>query len=93
LASCATPTPLPVPPETRSTGETAISFQVAPLVRLRVTSEGPIAAATNTGCAPRATDGFVVGDRAATAAEAAAAIAAFRSGDWRTPGAWHPADR
>jgi hypothetical protein len=92
LGECAAPASLPEPTDARSTGDTVTSFQVVALVRLRVASGHLVAAATNTGCAPRPTDTFLIGDRAATEAETAAALASFRSGDWRAPGAWHDAD-
>jgi hypothetical protein len=91
LASCAAPTPLPATTDERSDGATQVSFQVPAVVQLRVGAGRVTAAATNTGCAPRATDRFVVGDRLATAGESAAALAAFRTGDWRTPGVRHDA--
>jgi hypothetical protein len=87
-ASCAAPTPLAPVDGSRSDGATVVSFQVLALSRLRVDEGKVVAASTNTGCAPRSSDRFVVGDRLATSAEAAAALAAFRSGDWTTPGAW-----
>ena len=88
-ATCAAPTRLPAVSGARSDGATVVWFQVAVVVRLQVTDGRPVAASTNTGCAPRSGDTFVVGDRAATEAEATAAVAAFRAGDWRVPGAWH----
>jgi hypothetical protein len=91
-APCAAPTPLPPVTDARTDGATTVRFRVASVVHLRVSDARPVAASTNTGCAPRSTDAFVVGDRAATDAEAAAAVGAFRSGDWRTPGTWHDAD-
>ena len=89
-ATCAAPTPLVAPDGSRTDGETVVSFQVPALTRLRVEGATVVAVATNTGCAPQATDRFVVGDRLATPAEVDAALA-LRTGDWTTPGAWHPA--
>jgi hypothetical protein len=91
LGTCAAPTPLPASTAARSDGATRVSFQVPAVARLRLRSGRPSAAATNTGCAPRATDHFVVGERPATSGEVSAALATFRTGDWRTPGSWHPA--
>jgi hypothetical protein len=87
-ASCAAPTPLAPVDGSRSDGATVVSFQVSAVTRLQVDGGQVVAAATNTGCAPRSTDRFVVGVRLALPAETAAALAAFRSGDWTTPGAW-----
>ncbi|MCU1372768.1 MAG: hypothetical protein JWO68_54 [Actinomycetia bacterium] len=87
--ACAAPTPLAAVDGSRSDGATVVSFQVPALTRLRVEGGRVVGAATNTGCAPRPSDRFVVGDRLATPDEAAAAVTAFRSGDWTTPGAWH----
>jgi len=88
-AACAAPTPLVAPDGSRTDGETVVSFQVPALTRLRVDGGAVVAVATNTGCAPQATDRFVVDDRFATPAEVDAALA-VRTGDWTTPGAWHP---
>jgi hypothetical protein len=87
-ATCAAPTPLPAVDGSPSNAATVVSFQLPAMTRLRVDGARVVGAATNTGCAPRSTDRFVVGDRLATPVEAAAAVA-FRSGDWTTPGAWH----
>jgi hypothetical protein len=87
-ATCAAPTLLPPDDGSRSNGATTVSFEVPAVTLLRVDGARVVGAATNTGCAPRSTDRFVVGDRLATPVEAAAAVT-FRSGDWTTPGAWH----
>ena len=89
LPTCAAPTPPPAVTGARSSGATTVSFAVPATARIRLARGIPVAASTNTGCAPRSTDTFVVGARLATAAEAAATVAAFRTGDWRTPGVWH----
>ena len=87
--TCARPTAITAGPALP--GRTNVSFQVAARTRLRVTGGRVVAAATNTGCAPRATDEFVTGRRRSTAVEVRAALATFRSGDWTTPGTWHRA--
>jgi hypothetical protein len=88
-AACAAPTPVAAPDGSRSDGTTQVSVQVPAVARLRVVDGVVVAAATNTGCAPRSTDRFVVGERDAPPAEVAAALH-VTSGDWTTPGAWHP---
>ena len=88
-ATCAAPTPIAAPDGSRTDGATAVSFQIPALTRLRVEGGAVVAVSTNTGCAPRSTDRFVVGERFATPVEVEAALA-LRTGDWRTPGAWHP---
>jgi hypothetical protein len=88
--SCAAPTPVAAPDGARSTdGATRVALQVPAVTRLRVENGAVVAAATDTGCAPRPTDRFVVGARPATPAEVAAALGAA-TGDWTTPGTWHP---
>jgi hypothetical protein len=72
-------------------GETRVTFDVAPLARLEVDGSTLVAAMTNTGCAPRPTDTFVVGARPATGDEVAAALVTFTTGDWRQPGVRHRA--
>src|SRR4051794_12057117 len=57
--TCAAPTPLVAPDGSRSDGDTQVSFQVPAIARLRVADGHVVAAATNTGCAPRATDQVV----------------------------------
>lgn len=74
---------------TGSTGSTAVSFTVPATTWLRVRHGRVVGAATNTRCAPRPTDTFVVGGRPAAAAEIAAALGRFRTGNWTTPGHWH----
>src|SRR4051794_12458497 len=59
VATCAAPTPIAPPDGSRTDGATVVSFQVPALTRLRVEGGAVVAAATNTGCAPRATDRFV----------------------------------
>jgi hypothetical protein len=88
-ATCAAPTALPALDDRRTDGDTQVSFQVPALTRLRVEGGAVVAAATNTGCTPRAGDRFVVDDRLATATESAAAVATSWTGDWTTPGTWH----
>ena len=90
-ATCAAPTPLPAVDGRRTTGDTHVSFQLPAVTRLRLVAGDVESATTNTGCTPRPTDRFVVGDRLATATEAAAALRVAWSGDWTTPGTWHPA--
>jgi hypothetical protein len=89
-ATCAAPTPVAAPDGSRTDGDTRVSFQVPALTRLRVEGGTVVAVATNTGCAPRPGDRFVAGDRYASPPEVEAALA-LRTGDWTTPGAWHPA--
>jgi hypothetical protein len=55
---------------------------------VRVRDERPVAAMTNTGCFPRATDRFFVGDTVADPAVVAALLACTPSGDWRQLGEW-----
>lgn len=85
--------PATAPPATAApaTGQTVVSFTVPSTTRLRVEQGVVVAAATNSGCPPRAGDRFVVGDRPATAAEASGALDAFTSGNWRVEGTWQPA--
>lgn len=75
------PDPGEVPP-----GSTVVQLTVPRRVTVRLGGDGAVvAAATNTGCAPAPGDVFVVEgtERAATAAEEAATLAALgTSGDW-----------
>jgi hypothetical protein len=86
--SCAAPTPVAAADGARTDGATEVALLVPAVTRLRVEGGAVVAAATNTGCAPRSTDQIVVGDRLATPAEVAAAVA-IRWDDWTTPGEWH----
>lgn len=88
-ASCARPTGEP-PAQPSLPGSTLVTFDVGATAWLRLADDGSVAAvATNSGCAPRPEDAFVVGGRAASPAEVADALSGFRSGDWRSPGTWH----
>lgn len=94
--SCAAPTG-EVPVIDLREGQTLVSFDVPATTRLQVsTSTGAVSAvATNTGCAPRGDDLFVVvgsPGRAATGVERAVALSAGGAGDWREPGTWHAVD-
>jgi hypothetical protein len=86
--SCSAPAPVTATPAVATDGPTVVSIEVPALTRLRVEGGTVVAASTNTGCAPRSSDRFVVGARLATAAEAAPALA-VRTGDWTVPGSWH----
>jgi hypothetical protein len=55
---------------------------------VRTQGELPVAATTNTGCFPRATDRFIVDDAIADSAVVARVLACPRSGDWRRAGEW-----
>lgn len=48
-----------------------------------------VAAATNTGCPPHASDVMVFGERLATADERIEALQTFVGGDWSAIGTWH----
>jgi len=93
--SCAAPTG-EVPVIDLREGQTLVSFDVPAITRLQLAAGGSVAAvATNTGCAPRSGDVFVVvpsegvDGRAASAEERAAALSLAGAGDWREPATWH----
>jgi len=67
---------------TGSAGDAAVSFVVAPTVRVLVSNGHPIAAMTNTGCAPQSGDAFVVDTLPAPPEIRAAALRCSTSGDW-----------
>jgi hypothetical protein len=89
-AECASPSGSVASREVAA-GQTLVTFAVAPTTRILLDADGAVVAvSTNTRCAPRPGDVFVVGDRPATAAERSAALAAGAgAGDWREPGAWN----
>jgi len=92
--TCARPSAPPAPPADAEPGSTLVSFGIPNQVRVRVHAGVLVAASTNTGCAPRPDDVVLVevdGQEPvpATADQVAAALAQFRTGDWRQPGAWH----
>ena len=93
--SCAAPTGH-VPVLDLREGQTLVSFDVPAITRMQLSSGGSVAAvATNTGCAPRSGDVFVVvasegvEGRAASAEERAVALSLAGAGDWREPATWH----
>lgn len=98
LATCAG---LPAPAEedesaddvVRPGSDIVVRFVVPATTRVEVEQGAVVAATTNTGCAPRPDDVFVVvpSNRLATPAERADALQRFQSGDWRQPAIWHRA--
>ena len=93
-STCAAPTG-EVPVVDLREGQTLVSFDVPAITRLQVSAGGSVAAvATNTGCAPRDDDVFVVlpSGRPASAQERAVALSLAGAGDWRESAAWHAVD-
>ena len=74
-----------------------IQMEIPPTVFVRLDASGAVdEVMTNTGCAPRRTDRFLVerdgrGDGIVPAHLVEAILDGPATGDWRTPGGWHPA--
>jgi hypothetical protein len=72
-----------------SAGNAPVTFFVPPTVRVLLDDGRPVAAMTNTGCAPRAGDSIVVGLLPAPSSVTTVVLACSTSGDW-TRGGWVP---
>jgi hypothetical protein len=88
---CAPPADHEAPPAA-GPGQTVVSFVVPARTFVRVDTGGrPVAAMTNTGCAPSATDAVVVVDAAgrARSGSTVAVDDVAWTGDWSRAGEWH----
>jgi hypothetical protein len=88
--------PSPAPGSAGPSLDALVVVVIPPTVFINVDNEGrPARLTTNTGCAPRFSDRFLVqaGDGPtafmASADTIDAVMARPFTGDWRTPGAWH----
>ena len=81
--------PAPAVAQPTAPNQAQVTVYIPPRATVRVVDGAIVAAATNTGCAPRPIDGVVLenGDRA-PAEVRAALLRCSRIGDWRTTGNW-----
>ena len=92
-ATCASPaTPEPVTsavPAAADAATATVTVFVPPMVWVRWQADVPVAATTNTGCAPRRSD-MILDERGMLITEAARAtvLASVNGGDWRHNGRW-----
>jgi hypothetical protein len=85
---CFSPIDSNTPVVSAAPGTTRVTVIIPAITWVRTQGELPVAATTNTGCFPRATDRFIVDDAIADSAVVARVLACPRSGDWRRAGEW-----